>query len=67
MRELSVMSARIKALCDEKEMKFQPWEYPRPWEINDADETPHPTLRNDLWWPKLVEIRRRLKAELAKQ
>jgi hypothetical protein len=33
------------------------WEFPRPWEIDDVDEEPHWTLKNDDWWPKLVALR----------
>jgi hypothetical protein len=55
---------RIKALCKAKGIKFKPWEFPPPWDITDEQETPHPTLKDCKWWPQMVAIRRKLKAEI---
>jgi hypothetical protein len=62
---MNTLNKRIKALCEQKGLKFRPWEYPPPWEITDADaENPHLSLRGDKWWPKVVALRAALKAEL---
>jgi hypothetical protein len=57
---------RIKALCEAKGITFKPWEYPRPWEIEDDEPCPYgpPSSAGVTWWPKLLALRAALKEEL---
>ncbi len=56
----------IKVLCQAKGIAFKPWEFPPPWAIRDAEPCPYPPQSAAAaWWPKLLAIRTKLRAEAA--
>ena len=61
------LNRRIEALAKRKGLVFRPWEFPRPWEIEDGEVCPWPPstgIGGAQWWPKCAQLRAALIAEL---
>ena len=59
------LNERMAALCASKGLRFKPWEWPFPWEIEDDEECPY--ARGSVgadWWPKAQAMRAKLIEEL---
>jgi hypothetical protein len=59
------LNDKIKTLCERKGLRFKPWEFPEPWDVEDGEECPYPlNSAGAEWWPKLMQIRATLIAEI---
>ena len=57
------LNAKIKAICEARDMTFKPWEV-APWDATDGPSPwPASTAGADSW-PKAQELRRQLIAEI---
>jgi hypothetical protein len=56
---------RMIELCKAKGLKFKPWEWPAPWDIDPDEPCPYPPhTAGARWWPKAQAIRAKLPEEL---
>jgi hypothetical protein len=57
------LNDRIRALCEERGLKFKPWEFP-PWEVSEQPNPYPPGMGSHTLWPQALALRRKLIAEI---
>ena len=59
------LNDKIKALCEHKGLRFKPYEFPAPWDVEDGETCPYPANSAGAeWWPRLMAIRAQLIKEI---
>ena len=58
------LSELVRRYCAERDFRFKPWEIP-PWDCELDEPCPFPSnTAGASSWPKAIELRRRILAEL---